>query len=136
VIFGANASIPGGPPTIEVKEADGTIAFRVEGRVVFGTAWTADGRLLVLDADGLPFPTGLRLRLVGADGVLQGTLLETGPVAGGGMVGAADGFVHLVFTTDRPDKELQVAVVRIADGATSAIVVPSLDGVLAGGLLP
>ena len=26
------------------------------------------------------------------------------------------------FTTDRPDKRLQIAVVRIADGATSAIV--------------
>jgi hypothetical protein len=136
VMFGANASIPGGPPTVEVKEADGTIAFRVEGRVVYGTAWTADGRLLVLDADGLPFPTGLRLRLLGADGVLQGTLLETGPLAGGGMVGVADGFVHVAFMTERPARELQLVVVRIADGATSAIVVPSVDGILAGGLLP
>ena len=136
VMFGANAAIPGGPPTVEVKEADGTIAYRVEGRVVYATAWTDDGRLLVLDADGLPFPTGLRLRLVGADGVVQGTLLETGPVAGGVVVGVANGLVHLVFTTDRPDKGLQIAVVRIADGATSAIVVPSLDGILTGGLLP
>lgn len=136
VMFGANAAIPGGPPTIEVKEADGTIAYRVEGRVVYATAWTDDGRLLVLDADGLPFPTGLRLRLVGADGDVERTVLETGPIAGGGVVGVANGFVHLVFATDRPDKALQIAVVRIADGATSAIVVPSLDGILAGGLLP
>ena len=136
VMFGANAAIPGGPPTVEVKEADGTIAYRVEGRVVYATAWTDDGRLLVLDADGLPFPTGLRLRLVDADGDVERTLLETGPIAGGGVVGVASGFVHLVFATDRPDKALQIAVMRIADGATSAIVVPSLDGILAGGLLP
>jgi hypothetical protein len=136
VMFGANAAIPGGPPTIEVKEPDGTIAYRIEGRVVYATAWTDDGRLLVLDADGLPFPTGLRLRLVDRDGDVQGTLLETGPVAGGGVIGVANGFVHLVFATDRPANGLQVVVVRIADGATSALVAGSPDGILAGGLLP
>ena len=135
MVFGANAAIPGGPPTVEVKEPDGTIAYRVEGRVVYATAWTDDGRLLVLDADGLPFPTGLRLRLVDADGAVESTLLETGPVAGGGVIGVADGFVHLAFATDRPDKGLQVVVLRIADGATSAIVAASQDGILAGGLL-
>ena len=134
--FGPNASIPGGPPTVEVKEADGTIAFRVEGRVVLGTLWTGDGRLIVLDADGLPYPTGTRLRLVGADGLVEATLLETGPVAGGGLIGAAEGFASLAFTTDRPDKGLQLAAVRLDDGATSAIVVPMDEGILASGLLP
>jgi hypothetical protein len=135
VTFGANASIPGGPPTVEVKEADGAIAFRVEGRVTLGTAWTDDRRLLVLDADGVPFPTGMRLRLVDEDGNVERTLLETGPVRGGGLIGAADGFVSLAFTTDRPEKAVQIVVIRLADGATSAIVLPSAEGILASGLI-
>ena len=56
---------------------------------MYATAWTDDGRLLVLDADGLPFPTGVRPS-GRADGDVERTLLETGPIAGGGVVGVAD----------------------------------------------
>jgi hypothetical protein len=132
--YGPNASIPGGPPIVEVKGPDGNVAFRVEGGVVLGTAWTADGRLLVLDADGVPFPSSMRLRVVGTDGVVEATLLDTGPVARGGLIGVTEGFVALAFTTDRPDKALQIVVVRLEDGARSAIVVPSDARILGSGL--
>lgn len=135
VSYGANASIPGGPPTIEVKEPDGSIAYRVTGGVTLGTLWTADGRLVVFDADGVPFPSRMRLRVVAADGTTEATPLDTGPVAGGGLIGAADGFVSLAFTTDRPDKALQLVVVRLDDGASSALVVPLDDEILGSGIL-
>ena len=44
-------------------------------------------------------------------------------------------FVHLVFATDRPDKALQIAVIELPRRHL-ADRVPSLDGILAGGLLP
>jgi hypothetical protein len=135
VSYGANAAIPGGPPTIEVKEPDGTLAYRVTGGVTLGTLWTADGRLVVFDADGVPFPSRMRLRVVAADGTIEATPLDTGPVAGGGLIGAADGFVSLAFTTDRPDKALQLVVVRLDDGASSALVVPLDDEILGSGIL-
>jgi hypothetical protein len=135
VSYGANASIPGGPPTIEVKASDGNVAYRVTGGVTLGTLWTADGRLVVFDADGVPFPSRMRLRVVATDGTIEATPLDTGPVAGGGLIGAADGFVSLAFTTDRPDKALQLVVVRLDDGASSALVVPLNDEILGSGIL-
>jgi hypothetical protein len=130
--YGPNASIPGGPPMVEVKGRDGTVAFRVAGGVVLGTAWTEDGRLLVLDTDGVQ--GSVRLRVVGTDGVVEATVLDTGPAARGGLIGVTEGFVALAFTTDRPDKALQIVVVRLEDGARSAIVVQSDARILGSGL--
>jgi hypothetical protein len=134
--YRANASIPGGPTIIEVKNPDGTVAFRVEGSVVLSTAWTADGGLLVFDADGVPFPGTMRLRIFDAEGVAESTLVDSGPVAGGWLIGVADGFVALAYTTDRPEKALQLVAVRLADGASSALVVPLTEPILGSGLVP
>jgi hypothetical protein len=128
IAFGANASIPGGPPSIEIRERDGSTAFRVEGGVVVGAQWTAADRLLLLDADGVPFPGTMRLRVVGPDGAVESTPIETGSIADGALIGTDNGFVALLFATDRPERAIQVVIVRIADGTSSALVVPLEEG--------
>ena len=128
IAFGANASIPGGPPSIEIREPDGLTAFRVEGGVVVGAQWTAAGQLLLLDADGVPFPSRIRLRVVASDGNVESTPIDTGPLSDGVLVGNDGGFVALLFAMNRPERAIQIAIVRIADGTTSALVVPLEEG--------
>jgi hypothetical protein len=135
--WGANASIPGGPPTVEVDEADGSLAYRVETGVVLGAAWEATGELLILEADGFPFPTRVRLLPIGPDGTVGAPIISTGPVAFGGLLGVRNGFAVLAFGTRQPTDDIQFAVVNLADGATSGLILPPDEtGVLGASLLP
>jgi hypothetical protein len=135
--FGANASIPGGPPTVEVTEADGTLAYRIESGVVLGGVWQADGELLILEADGFPFPTRLRLLPIGRDGTLGPPALTTGPVAWGGLIGTRNGFAVLAFGTQQPSNGIQLVVVDLADGAAAGLTLPAgVMTILGANLLP
>jgi hypothetical protein len=135
--WGPNASVPGGPPTIEVVEPDGTIAYRVVVGVVLGAAWVGTGELLLLEADGLPFPTELQLLRVAEDGSLESPLLATGPVAQGQLLGVRDGFAALSISTQRPTEATQLVMVDLAEGRTSGLTL-ALDGqqIRGSGLLP
>ena len=129
VSFGANASIPGGPPTIEVGSRTGRSPIESRAASLSAPCGPPTGA----SSSSTPtasVPSRMRLRVVAADGTIEATPLDTGPVAGGGLIGAADGFVSLAFTTDRPDKALQLVVVRLDDGASSALVVPLDDEIL------
>lgn len=122
VAFGPNASIPGGPLSIEVHEADGTVAFRVETGAVIATSWTVDGSLIVMDADGIPYANSIKLRQVSDEGANVVTLLETGPMAGGGLFGIANGYVVFALVAEQPTRAAEIVLMRLADGVTSAIV--------------
>ena len=135
--WGINASIPGGPPTVEVTEADGSLAYRVEVGVVLGANWEADGDPLILAADGYPFPTQLRLLQVAPDGSVGPTVLATGSVAWGELIGVRDGFAVLALATRQPDENTQLVVVNLADQKASGITLPADHGGIVGaGLLP
>ena len=135
--WGINASIPGGPPTVEVTEADGSLAYRVEVGVVLGANWEADGDLLILAADGYPFPTQLRLLQVAPDGAVGPTVLSTGSVAWGELIGVRDGFAVLALATRQPDDMTQLVVVNLADKRATGITLPTdHGGILGAGLLP
>ena len=136
VRYGPNAATPGGPPTLEVREPDGSVAFRVERHAVGGFGWTGDGRLIVVEADGLPFPNQIRAVRFTAQGDVDSTLLETGAVGGGALFGIVDGYAVLGFFTDRPREEIQIVVIRLSDGATSAVVLTvQIDEVVGAGVL-
>jgi hypothetical protein len=135
--WGPNASVPGGPPTIEVVEPDGTIAYRLVVGVVLGAAWVGTGELLLLEADGLPFPTELQLLRVAEDGSVESPLLATGPVAWGQLLGVRDGFAAVSISTQRPTEATQLVMVDLADGRTTGLTL-ALDGlqIRGSGLLP
>jgi hypothetical protein len=136
--WGLNASIPGGPPAIEVRAADATIAYRLQIGVALGLEWSDDGRLIVLDADGFPFPNRMSLVPVAHDGKVGAPLVTTGPVDSGGILGLQGDYAVLVFRTVRPSDQTQVVVVGLADGASSALVLSPEETVdiVGGGLLP
>ena len=137
VRFGPNAATPGGPPVFEVHESDGSLAFRVEGHVVGGYAWIGDGRLAVVEADALPFPSQVRAVVLNGDGDVEATMLETGAVGGSALLGVVDGHAVLAFFTDQPRWQVQVVLVRLSDLAASAVVLNAeVDKLVGGGILP
>ena len=137
VRWGPNASTPGGPPTVEVTEADGSLAYRIETDVVMGTAWESNGDLLVLEANGYPFPTRLRLLQISPDGTVGPPILSTDSVAWGGLLGARHGFAVLALATQRPNDGSQLVVVDLADGTAAGLTIPTDQmQILGGGLLP
>jgi hypothetical protein len=136
--WGVNAAILGGPPAIEVRSPDATMAYRLQLGVTLGFEWAGDGRLVVLDADGFPFPKTLSLLPVAADGTVGSALVTTGPVDSGGILGLQGGYAVLVLRTVRPADETQIVVVSLGDGATSALVLPREEtaNIVGSGLLP
>jgi hypothetical protein len=137
VRWGPNASTPGGPPTVEVTEADGSLAYRIETDVVMGTAWESNGNLLVLEANGYPFPTRLRLLQIAPDGTVGPPILSTDSVAWGGLLGARHGFAVVALATQRPNDGSQLVVVDLADGTAAGLTINTDQmQILGGGLLP
>jgi hypothetical protein len=124
IAFGPNANTPGGPPQLEVHESDGSYAFGVRAGVIVGWAWTGDGRLVVLGADGTPFPARWVLQLVDADGRAR-NLVDAQRAAQGTFLGVRDGYAGLLLVGSEPSRS-QVVVVRLNDGAASAITVDSI----------
>jgi hypothetical protein len=128
VSFGPNGNIPGGPPQLEVHEQDGSYAFGVRTGVVTGWDWTGDGSLVVLGADGTPFPARWLLQIVDPDGRSR-TLVEAQRASFGSFLGVRDGYAGLLIMGAEPDRS-QIVVVRLSDGASSSI---TLDSIGAGG---
>jgi hypothetical protein len=121
VSYGPNGDIPGGPPQLQIHEPDGAYAFGVRTGIVISWAWTGDGRLVVLGADGAPFPARWTLQLVERDGQAR-TLVEAPRASLGAFAGVRDGYAGLLLTSSTPDRG-QLVVVRLADGTASAIAV-------------
>jgi hypothetical protein len=136
--FGPNSATPGGPPAIVVTNPDGGTAFHLQTGVVLGAAWGPGGTLLILDADGLAFPTRMRLIAVDENGSFDEPLFEAGSVGGGGLIGVRNGYVGLLTWVGRPTRGIEMIVVRLADGATAGVRLEGDDApvVLGSGWLP
>jgi hypothetical protein len=98
--------------------------------------WVGDGRVLVLSADGTPFPARWTLQIVDRDGRSQ-TLVDAPRASVGALLGAKDGYAGLLLTATDPIRS-QIVLVRLADGATSAVTVDSIgaDGPIGFGWAP
>ena len=136
VSFGANGSIPGGPPQLAIHEPDGSYAFGVRSGVVMDWRWVGDGRLLALSADGAPFPARWTLQIVDRDGRAQ-TLVDAPRASVGALLGAKDGYAGLLLTATDPIRS-QIVLVRLADGSASAVTLDSIgaDGPIGFGWAP
>jgi hypothetical protein len=134
--YGPYGNIPGGRPQLEVREPDGSHAFGARSGIVISWLWTGDGRLVVLGADGYPFPSRWTLQVIERDGTAR-TLLEAPRASTGAMFGIRDGYAGLILTGANPSRR-QVIVVRLDDGAASAVTVDSFgtDGPVGAGWLP
>jgi hypothetical protein len=134
--YGPNGNIPGGPPQLEVRDPDGSYAYGVRTGIVISWLWTGDGRIVVLGADGYPFPSRWTLQLVDRDGKPR-TLLEAPRATAGAMFGIEGGYAGLILNGADQSRR-QVIVVRLDDGATSAVTVDAFgsDGPVGAGWLP
>ena len=123
-----NSDFTGGPPTIEVRNADGTFAFVLDEGTPLGSAWNIDGGLYVLLADNLAFPDAISLVRVDQAGAVGSPIFETGPVGGAALIGVWNGFAALGLTVARPSSAAQLVLVDLAvPGRTAAIQLPRQD---------
>ena len=123
-----NADTTGGPPTLEVRNADNGFAFVVRGSTPLGSGWDGAGGLVVLEADTLLFPDRVTLERFDADGTAGPPIVRTGPVTSAGLIGIRNGFAALVISATRPSSAVQVVLVDLADPARiSAVPIPVDD---------
>ena len=119
-----NNDFSGGPPSIEVRNADGSYAYVVDVGTPLGSAWDDEGHLYVLAADAIVFPDETRLVRVGPAGTSPSgaPIYETGPVAHAGLIGLRDGFAALVVSINRPSSGSQLVLVDLTDPARRAAI--------------
>ena len=126
--FVFNASTPGGPPSLAIREPDGTVAFRIETGRLLGSAFADDGRqVVVLSADGFAVAGRVRLVAYDSDGRPGAPLLDVGPTTNAMLAGARGGFAAVVLSTTSPERAGQLIVVRLEDGLASAVRVSADD---------
>lgn len=130
--------LPERPGQFHIHEADGSLAWSLEVSVVLSASWIGDGRLVISEASRYPNPTGTQVLIVESDGTRHEPFLSTGPVTGTSVASVFDGYALVGIVVDRPDQVVLVCVVRLSDGAMSAIPLSGADlaGLQLGGWLP
>jgi hypothetical protein len=134
-----NSDTSGGPPTVEVRGPDAGFLFAVKDATPIGSAWGDDGGLYVLSADALLFPDRTTLTRFGPDGTGGPPILETGPIAGSGLVSIRSGFAAVVSVVNRPKQAAQLLLVDVHDPARATAIALSPDqvaSIIAIGLVP
>jgi hypothetical protein len=137
--FVLNASTPGGPPSLAIREPDGTVAFRIETGRLLGSSFADDGRqVVVLSADGFAVAGRVRLVAYDMDGRPGAPLLDVGPTTNAMLAGARGGFAAVVLATTSPERAGQLIVIRLEDGQASAVGLSADDAaaLVNGGWLP
>jgi hypothetical protein len=133
-----NPDTTGGPPRLEIREADKSFAFTVDVPALLGSAWGGDGSLYVLSADAPLFPNVVTLARMDADGAVGPPLLETGPVAGGSLIDVRGGFAAIILWARGEDARgalasAQVVTVDLANPArVSALSLPVNGALIVG----
>jgi hypothetical protein len=134
-----NSDTTSGPPTVEVRGPDAGFLFAVRESTPIGSEWGDGGGLSVLSADALLFPDRAMLTRFDPDGTAGPPIVETGPIAGAGLVGIRDGFAAIVSVVNRPRSAAQLLLVDVHDPArTTAIGLPTdqFSSIIAVGLEP
>jgi hypothetical protein len=126
--FVFNASAPGGPPSLAIREPDGTVAFRIEAGRLLGSSFADNGeQVVVLSADGFADAGRVRLVAYDRDGRASEPLLDVGPITTALLAGARGGFAAVVLSTTSPERSGQLIVVRLDDARASAVPLPADD---------
>jgi hypothetical protein len=130
--------LPERPGQFHIHEADGSLAWSLDVNVVLSASWIGDGRLLISEATRYPNPTGTEVLLVEGDGTRGPSLLGTGPVTGTSVASVFEGYALVGVVVEQPTETVLVCVVRLSDGAVSAIRLSGteLAGLQLGGWLP
>jgi len=123
----SNSDFAGGPPTIEVRNADGAFAFVLHTGTPLGSAWDVDGGLYVLTADTILFPDQTSLVRVGGDGLAGRPIFQTSPVRGAALLGIANGYAAIGLTVGRPTSASQLVLVDLRDPARTAAIQLSVE---------
>lgn len=120
-----NSDTTGGPPTLEIRNADAGFAFVVDTATPLGSGWDADGSLYVLSADSLLYADSATLARIGPDGIAEPPLLATGPITSAGLLGIRDGFAAVAMWMSKPAWAAQIVLIDLADPTRiSALPVP------------
>ena len=122
-----NSDTTGGPPTLEVRNADNGFAFVVRGESPLGSGWDGNGGLVVLQSDTLLFPDEVTLERFGPDGTAGPPIVTTGPVTSAGLIGVRNGYAALVISATRPAAAAQVVLVDLADSTRIAAMPIPVD---------
>jgi hypothetical protein len=130
--------LPERPGHFDIHEADGGLAMSLDVDIVLSASWIGDGRLVISEASRYPNPTGTQVLIVDPDGTRRPPILTTGPVTGTSVASVFDGYALVGVVVERPDQVVLVCVVRLSDGAMSAIPLSGADlaGLQLGGWLP
>jgi len=121
-----NADTTGGPPSLEIRNADNGLAFIVDDATPLGSGWDGDGGLFVLAADSLLFANQVTLGRIESDGSVDPPILVTGPVSGAALLGVRDGYAAIALTVTRPSAATQIVLVDLVDAARiTALAVPT-----------
>jgi hypothetical protein len=134
-----NPDTTGGPPTLEVRNADAGFAFVVRGGAPLGSWWGADGGLYVLTADSQLYASEADLVRVGPDGTVGPPIVATGPITSAGFLGIRNGYAALVISVTREGFDAQIVLVDVADPTRiSALPLPiySTPSILSAELRP
>jgi hypothetical protein len=117
-----NSSPFGADPQLVVLDDHGGRSFEVTFSAILGSAWLADGRVVVMEADQWQDAKHVALVPVTPDGQVHDPLIEAGPVSGAGILESRNGFVLLGFAISRATNTEALAVLlRVSDGAVSAL---------------
>jgi hypothetical protein len=123
--------------SLVVRNPDGTRAWEARFPAVLGTAWLGDGRLVVMHSDRFDGPRYVSLIAMSRSGAITESLLEAGPLEGGGLLGVREGYVVAGYFAASPSMELLVVMLDPRNGgsATLHLSADKLTGLQLGGWL-
>lgn len=111
----------GGENSVNVFEPDGSLAFTVPVATNQGASWTGDGGLAVLETQGEVRSGATRLFVVDAAGHWDDPVWEFPGVQAVGLLNAGDGHALLFLAAEFEAWDVRVVLIRLSDGATSAV---------------
>lgn len=111
----------GGENSVNVFEPDGTLAFSVPVSTNQGASWTGDGGLAVLETQGEVRSGATRLFVVDAAGNRADPIWEFPAVQAVGLLNAGNGHALMFLAADFEASDVRVVLIRLSDGATSAV---------------
>ena len=130
--------LPERPGHFDIHDADGSLAWSLDVDIVLSASWLGDGRLVISEASRYPNPTGTQVLIVEPDGSRRTPMITTGPVTGTSVASVFGDYALVGIVVERPEQVVLVCVLRLSDGAASAITLSGADlsGLQLGGWLP
>jgi hypothetical protein len=130
--------LPERPGHFDIHDADGSLAWSLDVDIVLSASWIGDGRLVISEAARYPNPTGTQVLIVEPDGSRRTPMITTGPVTGTSVASVFGDYALVGIVVERPEQVVLVCVLRLSDGAVSAITLSpaELAGLQLGGWLP